>query len=461
MSSFSEADFANLQKNAIVAQCCNHTRAQNSQSLCAEPSLESASYDVTTPGAVSEAAPFQPMQTTAYSTPQQYTGSDGLAPFQMPSMFFNMLGATPFPQMGQSVPDFFSPNTMRALPEMNSSPSLAERFVYTAVSAEAARVTTRDQSEGTVFDSPLNNISSTPTPLPAPKHAPQAKNHAIMAKESDGLGTTKQHKKSKEDKKLCMSDLIPARRRIVNAVFPYLRSLMIHNFPWLEDSELEAVAIQAWYAAVDYMIKNCNYVGHPPPTQEEIVLTDTVYRSQTVRSNTMVISKVMHDPMGKLNLPGPGYYQSPLIGLIINQWYFNEQHGKEGVRLGFFLNNEIPFTTIALVLAAVECAIDEYETGKYKMVKFFTENYGQKEGDGAVYMKHLNGLREWEAAHMRARSEVSQCLRKDLFADGKKHAGVIDEVSIADSDTLGPRSMFTAEDFALDICADTVVTPSA
>ncbi|KAK0226713.1 hypothetical protein IW262DRAFT_1543459 [Armillaria fumosa] len=130
-------------------------------------------------------------------------------------------------------------------------------------------------------------------------------------------------------------------------------------------------------------------------------------------------------------------------------------HQINGLCPEFFPNNEIPFTTIALVLVPIECTIEEYETGKYKMVNFFTENYGQKEHDSAVYMKHLNGLREWEAAHTKAGSKVPQRLQKDLFVNGKMHAGVVNDVSTAGSDTSasgsGPRSMFMAEDFTQDI----------
>ncbi len=58
------------------------------------------------------------------------------------------------------------------------------------------------------------------------------------------------------------------------------------------------------------------------------------------------------DPMGIHSLPGPGYYLSLFIGMVINERYFKEQHEKEGLCPGFFLNNEIPFTVIALVLSA-------------------------------------------------------------------------------------------------------------
>ncbi|PBK68124.1 hypothetical protein ARMSODRAFT_1020146 [Armillaria solidipes] len=167
-------------------------------------------------------------------------------------------------------------------------------------------------------------------------------------------------------------------------------------------------------------------------------------------------SFVRQDPMGTCNLSGPGYYQSPLIGMIINERYFNVQHGKEGIRPGFFPDNEIPFTTIALVLAVIECAIDEYEGGKYKMVKFATENYGQKKGDGAVYMQHLNGLKEWEAAHLRAGSDAPAHLRRDLFVSGKKHAGVVEDAATVQVSAPGGQSMFTAEDFAFDIVVPTV-----
>ncbi len=54
--------------------------------------------------------------------------------------------------------------------------------------------------------------------------------------------------------------------------------------------------------------------------------------------------------------------------------------------------------------------IDEYKRGQYKMVKFLTDNYRQKEGDGAVYMQHLNGLKEWEVVHQAAGSDALQCL---------------------------------------------------
>ncbi|PBK71807.1 hypothetical protein ARMSODRAFT_973376 [Armillaria solidipes] len=258
----------------------------------------------------------------------------------------------------------------------------------------------------------------------------------------------KHKKKSKEDKGLHMSDLSIAYRWLVEASYLYLHQLMINTFPWLEDSKLEAMVIQAWYIAIDHMIKHCNYIGHPAPTHEEIGLHcgdlkfnackfvhsehNPVFSfrkgrdSATINYNRELVkalkskekSFILQDPMGVHNLPGLGYYLSLLIGMVINERYFKEQHGKEGLHLGFFLNNEIPFT--------IECAIDEYERDQYKMVKFLTDNYGQKEGDGAVYMWHLNSLKE-------------------------KYAGYVEQMEGQAVGTV--KSMFMLSDFACDIAA--------
>ncbi|KAK0443007.1 hypothetical protein EV421DRAFT_1903966 [Armillaria borealis] len=111
-----------------------------------------------------------------------------------------------------------------------------------------------------------------------------------------------------------------------------------------------------------------------------------------------------------------GLFESPLLSLIIKQVYFNDGLKSEG--LSFFgATHEIPFTVIALVFAAVLCAIDEWQSGKHKpkSVSFHTATYAKP------YNDILTSLKGWEAYCHDTRKEpdVPANFRRDLFKQGR------------------------------------------
>ncbi|GBE88906.1 hypothetical protein SCP_1403140 [Sparassis crispa] len=94
-------------------------------------------------------------------------------------------------------------------------------------------------------------------------------------------------------------------------------------------------------------------------------------------------SFVYEDPAMK-----KGLYKSEIIQMVINDMWFANKHD-EGVRYhGYF--NPMPVVTIALVLAAVECGIDEWATGIKEDVPFTAASYKE------VYQAHLHCLHDFE-----------------------------------------------------------------
>ncbi|GBE90183.1 hypothetical protein SCP_1900320 [Sparassis crispa] len=83
-----------------------------------------------------------------------------------------------------------------------------------------------------------------------------------------------------------------------------------------------------------------------------------------------------------------GLYKSEIIQMVINDMWFANKHD-EGVRYhGYF--NPMPVVTIALVLTAVECGIDEWAAGIKEDVPFTAASYKE------VYQAHLHCLHDFE-----------------------------------------------------------------
>ncbi|KAH7904196.1 hypothetical protein BJ138DRAFT_1119639 [Hygrophoropsis aurantiaca] len=79
-----------------------------------------------------------------------------------------------------------------------------------------------------------------------------------------------------------------------------------------------------------------------------------------------------------------GLYKTEIIQLVLNDMWFTNRLD-EGILYHEFFN-PIPVETIALILTAIECCIDEWATGIKEDIKFSAAAYG------SVYRAHLSSL---------------------------------------------------------------------
>ncbi|KAI6030141.1 hypothetical protein EDC04DRAFT_2505878, partial [Pisolithus marmoratus] len=85
-----------------------------------------------------------------------------------------------------------------------------------------------------------------------------------------------------------------------------------------------------------------------------------------------------------------GFLKVPLIQKIINTMWFANKHDEGIMFLEHF--KPFPYPTLTLVLAAIECCIDEWATGKLGDISFTTQEYC------SVYEAYLKCLKDFDNA---------------------------------------------------------------
>ncbi|KAF8883573.1 hypothetical protein BD779DRAFT_1472470 [Infundibulicybe gibba] len=118
--------------------------------------------------------------------------------------------------------------------------------------------------------------------------------------------------------------------------------------------------------------------------------------------------------LGNENTPRKGVYQNHIIREGINAlWFQNKQD--EGIEFSE-LFDPIPVESIALILTAIECAIDEWATGFKTDIPFQAKEYM------GIYNDHLDSLRAY-GEHTSKHDLLGKMCQK-LYDDGRVHAGV-------------------------------------
>ncbi|KAI6110411.1 hypothetical protein EDD16DRAFT_1486531, partial [Pisolithus croceorrhizus] len=85
-----------------------------------------------------------------------------------------------------------------------------------------------------------------------------------------------------------------------------------------------------------------------------------------------------------------GFLKVPLIQKIINTMWFANKHDKDIMFPEHF--KPFPYPTLALVLTAIKCCIDEWATGKQGDISFTTQEYH------LVYEAYLKCLQDFDNA---------------------------------------------------------------
>ncbi|KII83452.1 hypothetical protein PLICRDRAFT_58399 [Plicaturopsis crispa FD-325 SS-3] len=116
-------------------------------------------------------------------------------------------------------------------------------------------------------------------------------------------------------------------------------------------------------------------------------------------------------------------YRNRIIQKLLNQqWFRNPQ--ADGLRFPehYSPGGCIPLVTIALIMTAVECAIDGWSTGRCITDKNVGSFDSQKYTP--VYNIHIQKLRRWEAFTAGTTDRLTKKCQQDLLRLARKHAGV-------------------------------------
>ncbi|KAJ8495209.1 hypothetical protein ONZ45_g12953 [Pleurotus djamor] len=255
----------------------------------------------------------------------------------------------------------------------------------------------------------------------------------------------------------------PQRRRIFDLAVTKFRVklLFVNAFP--DSITAMKFASEAWYQAFNSLQITLNYLGLTNPTDEELDLIKTrssQFRGQvvTIARNTtgpfyglqkatdQAVINTNRETVSKLlnrfsfvyqnpdNREEPGtLFRSALIPLVLNVSCFNKKEHSEGLHDGT-TTNFITLPSIALVVTAINCALDEWKTGIKVDGQFSAKLYE------AIYQKHLKYLKDWEE-YSSTRSRATDTLRNMLYHQALEHAGVFqqpladvggDELTVAD-----------------------------
>ncbi|EIW52177.1 uncharacterized protein TRAVEDRAFT_53602 [Trametes versicolor FP-101664 SS1] len=95
-----------------------------------------------------------------------------------------------------------------------------------------------------------------------------------------------------------------------------------------------------------------------------------------------------YDIIDKVDDNHEGLYEASVIQMVVNRVFYKNP-SDDGIVLDT-VYHPFPEQALALVLTAIQCAIDEWNTGAYRNVTFSENDYG------AVYEKHRRELKEFE-----------------------------------------------------------------
>ncbi|KAG1806059.1 hypothetical protein EV424DRAFT_1516950 [Suillus variegatus] len=109
-----------------------------------------------------------------------------------------------------------------------------------------------------------------------------------------------------------------------------------------------------------------------------------------------------------------GIYKTDLLQMGVNHMWFANRNDEGIVYHQYF--NPLPVETMALLLASIECCIDEWGTGIKEDVKFSAANYA------SVYNTHLDSLQRFE--EHTAPYKLLEKIRVNLHDAARFHAGV-------------------------------------
>ncbi|PIL28796.1 hypothetical protein GSI_08840 [Ganoderma sinense ZZ0214-1] len=115
---------------------------------------------------------------------------------------------------------------------------------------------------------------------------------------------------------------------------------------------------------------------------------------------------------GKTDEEHEGLYQADIIQQMANRLYFKSKKD-DGIILKAKYS-PFPVVAVAIILAAVECAINEWSSGSFTKVPFMEDQYA------SVYRHHLRELRKYEAVSddMQVVTQICQW----IYEDGRIYA---------------------------------------
>ncbi|KAJ2955984.1 hypothetical protein NUW54_g14693 [Trametes sanguinea] len=136
------------------------------------------------------------------------------------------------------------------------------------------------------------------------------------------------------------------------------------------------------------------------PDAQEIAKLAAVYYKGRVAAEDAYPSKLTENTwrakrgtaqdIGQHEEDHDGLYENDIIQMVVNRVFYKDAED-DGILLST-VYDPFPTRALALVLTAIQCAIDEWSTGVHTNVKFTEDAYLR------IYKTHLQDLEDFEAA---------------------------------------------------------------
>ncbi|KII90200.1 hypothetical protein PLICRDRAFT_138729 [Plicaturopsis crispa FD-325 SS-3] len=123
---------------------------------------------------------------------------------------------------------------------------------------------------------------------------------------------------------------------------------------------------------------------------------ETSDKPRTIERNRKLVlslkdgSAFVYRKRGETTQDHIGLYENKIIQKVVNQMWFKSKHD-DGVTFVEYYH-PFPAVALALVLTAIECAIDEWASGSLVKIKFEIDVYRD------VYNRHLDAIYDFEEA---------------------------------------------------------------
>ncbi|GLB43835.1 putative RNA-dependent RNA polymerase [Lyophyllum shimeji] len=213
---------------------------------------------------------------------------------------------------------------------------------------------------------------------------------------SMNLDSSLPHKK----KGLRASDLLPARKRILEHALHHFRFEVATETPYPTDQQSDQWAVSAWYTTHSELVKSHGYAGIAAPTEDELGLAKYTIKMRLyqLRGQAKVKSRDVAIPHFKLHHPLSPEAANANCEVIAtlkerNAFVYKEfiEHKNvykniksEAVLFPDYFKNGIPLVTIALVSTSIECILNEWKTGEFKKSLTKWKDFSDRSGSGAM-----------------------------------------------------------------------------
>nr|VWO99054.1 Cytochrome P450 51 [Ganoderma boninense] len=303
----------------------------------------------------------------------------------------------------------FSMNTNFDNSSQNGDNPADVNLQYSDEQHQSAGAFSDDEHEGEYDDAPNIQDEDYDSDVPLAKRRRARDRDSSEMDPHAGCRKATRVREREEGKRPRVADYETDARHILLQAIPIFKSLVSSEDAYPDKLTEMTWAKQAWWKPLTSWISNLHptitaYSWHLRGEVKTAArsLVETVYRfrssgqAEIQLRNRERVAALRKDDAFVYRKRGPtaddheGLYEADIIQQMANRIYFKDKKDDGVVLQGRY--SPFPIVAFALIITAVECAIDEWTDGSFTKVPFTEDKYSP------VYRHHLRELRQYEAA---------------------------------------------------------------